>query len=443
MPAAAGLSSPAAAAAAAAATTCTSSGLGLSCTPENGTPHFPLGTSSTFQIRQLVQCGSTMFAVGHFSTVTGFDGQTKATKAYTRNNVFSFRATAPFSMTGWNPDVNGTVNSIAVGGKNCADAYLGGKFTSVHGTAVSNIAKVSTSTGQVETGFQHSANGQVETLLLAGGRLLTGGFFTAINGSTRKYYVSLSPSKGGDTGYLKLNISGHYSFSGVSENGTRVYNQQLSHAGHRVLAEGDFTSVAGKARKQIFMLWLGPHQATVTNWYSSEFNQNCYRTEPFYVRAAAWGPTDNTVFVATTGYHPNGIPVAPVSTRTGLCDAVAKFSATETSHSHSWRNYTGCDSLYSVVAGSVTVYAGGHERWASNGHGCDNAGPGAKPAPGMVGLSQSEGHVTFNPTRARGLGADDMVLTSAGLWVASDNFDNSQNCGGQPDHSGICFLSKG
>jgi hypothetical protein len=35
-----------------------------------------------------------------------------------------------------------------------------------------------------------------------------------------------------------------------------------------------------------------------------------------------------------------------------------------------------------------------------------------------------------------------MVLTSAGLWVASDNFSDgkAQMCGGQKNHGGICFL---
>lgn len=58
----------------------------------------------------------------------------------------------------------------------------------------------------------------------------------------------------------------------------------------------------------------------------------------------------------------------------------------------------------------------------------------------MEGLSPSTGLLTFNPTRGRGYGADDMLLTGAGLWIASDNFDGSNQCGGVSGHSGICFL---
>jgi hypothetical protein len=33
-----------------------------------------------------------------------------------------------------------------------------------------------------------------------------------------------------------------------------------------------------------------------------------------------------------------------------------------------------------------------------------------------------------------------MLRTSAGLRIASDNFDDSVTCGGVPGHAGICFL---
>jgi hypothetical protein len=44
------------------------------------------------------------------------------------------------------------------------------------------------------------------------------------------------------------------------------------------------------------------------------------------------------------------------------------------------------------------------------------------------------------PTRGRGLGADDMVVTTEGLWIASDNAFNTDTCGGVHGHAGICLL---
>ena len=162
---------------------------------------------SVEQVRQLVQCGSTMYAVGTFTSIK------HNSTVYTRNNVVSFGATAPYNVTSWSPNVNGIVNSIAFNGTNCADAYIGGKFTAVNGTKVANLAEVSTSgTGALVTAFGHTANGQVETLLGVSGHILAGGYYTTINGSTKKYMTSLSPTTGKDDGFISLNISGNYNF---------------------------------------------------------------------------------------------------------------------------------------------------------------------------------------------------------------------------------------
>jgi hypothetical protein len=407
----------------------------VSSTPASGTPQLNT-TGTTEQVRQLAQCGSTMYAVGSFTSIKRFS------TVYARNNAFSFGAVSPFKVTAWNPNVNGVVNSVAFSA-DCSVAYLGGQFTAVGGTAVKNIAAVSTSTGAVITTFAHSASGQVETLLRVGSHLLTGGYFTAINGSSANpYFTSLNTTTGKDDGFLHLAISGNYQFPGVSSNATRVYNQQLSHGGSLDLVEGDFTSVGGQPRQQIFMLNVSGGTATVTPWTSAEFNGSCATVEPYYVQAASWSPDDSRIYIATTGYHPYNEPTGSFP-RTGLCDAAAAFPATQASVSHLWINYTGCDSLFATAADASTVYIGGHERWASNPSGCDFAGPGAIAAPGMAGLSPATGALTFNPTRDRGLGADDMLLTSAGLWIASDNLDGSSRCGGVYGFAGICFLPYG
>ncbi len=276
-------------------------------------------TGAVEQIRQIVQCGSTMYAVGTFTSIK------HNSTVYAVNNVFSFGATAPYTVTSWAPDVNGIVNSIAFNGTDCSNAYIGGKFTAVGSTKVADLAEVSTSTGAVVTGFAHSANGQVNTLLGADGHILVGGYYTTINGSTANpYMTSLNPTTGADDGFVHLSISGNYNFPGVGSNPTRVYNQQLSNGGTLDLVMGDFTSVGGLGRQQIFMLNLATSPATVTAWTSPEWDGSqgeatpsdpthgypyeCATNEPYYIQAAAWSPDDSTVYIGTTGYHPNGWP---------------------------------------------------------------------------------------------------------------------------------------
>ena len=250
-------------------------------TPAFNTPQLA-STGTTEQVRQLAQCGNTMYAVGTFTAIT--QGGT----TFPRNNVFSFSASKPYTMTSWNPNVNGIVNGIAFS-PDCSTAYLGGKFSTIGGVAVKNIAAVSTSTGAVITGFGHNASGQVETLQYYNGHILTGGYYTSINNSSANpYMTSLNPTTGKDDGFIHLSISGNYQFPGVSDNPTRVYNQQLSHSGTLDMVEGDFTSVGGQARQQMFMLNLSGPTATVTGWTSPELNTDCNYNESFYAQAAAW-----------------------------------------------------------------------------------------------------------------------------------------------------------
>jgi hypothetical protein len=77
-----------------------------------------------------------MYAVGTFTSISGSNG------TFTRNNIFSFSDTTSFAVTSWNPNVNGTVNTIAFNNGNCSTAYIGGQFTTVGGTATKNIAAV-------------------------------------------------------------------------------------------------------------------------------------------------------------------------------------------------------------------------------------------------------------------------------------------------------------
>ena len=216
--------------------------------PAAGTPTL-VSTGMPEQVHRLVDCGGTMYAVGDFTEIS-WDGTD-----YARNNAFSFSDTAPFAVTRWNPDVHGTVDTIAFNGGNCADAYIGGQFTSAGGATATNIAEIGTSTGALVPDFRHNADGAVQTLLAAGGHLLAGGRFTRINGSTAvPYYASLNPVTGSNDGFADLDISGHYQYQGVRDNATEVYNQQLSQDGTLVLVEGDFTSAGGLARQQIFMI---------------------------------------------------------------------------------------------------------------------------------------------------------------------------------------------
>jgi hypothetical protein len=201
------------------------------------------------------------------------------------------------------------------------------------------------------------------------------------------------------------------------------------------------------------MLNLAANPVTVTAWTSPEFDGSkgnlpngyayqCWFTEPFYVRSAAWSANDSTIYLATTGFQPwNWQGSRP---RTGLCDATSAFPASHASVKHLWINYTGCDSLYAAAADPSAVYVGGHPRWLNNPDGCNHPGPGAISYRGMQALHPggapiltSAGKARYSMSRAN---ADDMLVTRAGLWIASTNRYGSDLCNGASGHAGICFL---
>jgi hypothetical protein len=387
-------------------------------------------SGSVEKVRQIVQCGTRMYAVGKFSQVRNAG----STANIVRNNAFSFSATGPYAVTTWNPNVNGQVDTVE-----CApdgSILLGGTFTTAGGQPNRNLARVNATTGASLSFAFHPAGqvAHVESVQdVAGTRhLLVGGFFTG-------FLRSVNPVTGADDGYRMPTISGNYQYPGVAANGTRIWNMTVSPDGRAVLMAGDFTSVGGQHHEQIFRLNLTSGAATVSAWAPTELETHCADSEPFYARDAGWSPDGTRIYTATTGFKVDGSPTT--GPRTGPCDAIIAYPVTQARFAgHSWINYTGCDSLYSVAADAQTVFAGGHQRWVSNPQGCDQAGPGAIAHPGLTEVSPTNGAAQPGPDRGRGVGAEDLLRTTAGLWVASDNFLGIDTCAGKSGHMGICFL---
>jgi hypothetical protein len=384
---------------------------------------------SVEQVRQIIRCGATMYAVGKFDTVKNGGSPTRLT----RHNVFAFSASAPYAVKAFDPNLGGQGQTVACAGD--GNILLGGAFSTVGGTAVKNLAKVDAVTGAVLPWSYHPS-GQVSHVEVIGGHAIVGGKFPG-------YLASVDPSSGVSDGYGLPSLSGTYVYPGVAANTTNVYNMAPSPDGTALVIAGVFTSVGGRHHEQLARLNLTPGSATVSAWTPTDLFTHCTTSEPFYAKDAAWSTDGNKIYTATTGYKPIGTSTG--SPRSGPCDAVLAYSSTQGNVTPTWTNYSGCDSFYAVTADSGVVYAAGHERWANNPKGCDAAGPGAISAPGLGFFDAGTGgYIPGSPTRGRGLGADDLLrLTSGpgqGLWIASDNAQNTQACAGQSGHMGLCYL---
>jgi hypothetical protein len=100
------------------------------------------------------------------------------------------------------------------------------------------------------------------------------------------------------------------------------------------------------------------------------------------------------------------------------------FPATQASVNPEWINQTGCDSLFTAAADSSAAYFGGHERFSMNPNACDTSVPAGTTRPAWRAqpgyrdaVRQLGGFRGVQPGPRLG----DVLVTGAGLWIASDN----------------------
>ena len=139
------------------------------------------------KVYAMAQSGGTLYIGGTFKKVTSPDGsQSVATQNVAAIDMTSGAALSTFTVTMTNGTASVLVNALGVS-PDGSTLYIGGKFDSVDGQPVSNLAAVSTATGDVMTSFTPQASSAVHTILMApSGSLYIGGSFSRLNGKPRR-----------------------------------------------------------------------------------------------------------------------------------------------------------------------------------------------------------------------------------------------------------------
>ncbi|MBI5674697.1 MAG: DUF4214 domain-containing protein, partial [Nitrospirae bacterium] len=152
---------------------------------------------------------------------------------------------------GFNPNANNAVYAIAVQGD--GKILIGGGFTTIGGTTRNRIARLNTD-GSLDTSFNPNANSGIWSIAVQGdGKILIGGGFTTIGGTTRNRIARLNANGSLDTSF-NPNANSNVNAIAVQTDG-------------KILIGGDFTNVGGTARNYIARL-------NATGGLDTSFNPN-------------------------------------------------------------------------------------------------------------------------------------------------------------------------
>lgn len=351
------------------------------------------------------RAGRTVIVGGMFDKVEN----SQRTVRYTRSHVFTFD-TGTGAVSAFAPRLNGRVWSVVGDGDS---VFVGGEFTTVNGSARPYLAKLSLSTGQLDPTFAPVlTGGRVTDLQLAGGRLLVSGAFSG-------KLVALDPVTGADTGYLAVPIEDPLRYTSRTE----VARFDVSPDGTRLVGVGNFRTVGGATRYRAFMLDLGLDAATVSPWRYTHLEKECHAAQTSanyqaYVHDVDFSPTSQFFTLASSGGHRiNGEGPGRV-----ICDSAARFSVANLAPAAPvWINYTGGDTLHSVVDTGAAVYVQGHSRWLNNPYGRDYAGAGAVSRPGGGAIHPQTGKaLAWNPDMPATRGGYGLYADQYGVWFATD-----------------------
>lgn len=382
----------------------------VSDNPVNYTPHVTNGT-----VQAIATIGSRVYVGGTFTGVTSSNQGT----SYSRRYLFAFdRQTG--AVLDFSPSLDGVVETIAPA-PDGSSLIIGGRFKTVNGTTQRSLAMLRPDGTRVTT-FGANTNGIVTKVLVRGSTLVAAGRFGKARGVTRQNLAFFNATSGAlDATDIPVTEGRTKSTGTVTK--PSVQEMDADAAGSRLVLVGNFRQVAGQLRQQVAMVDLGSR--TLSPWSTARFRNGpsgsseaypCYQKFDTQMRDVEFSPTGGFFVVVTTGG-------APDRNASSLCDTATRWETSGGAGStETWRQCTGGDTLYSVAVTTAAVYLGGHQRWLDNCGGRDSAVAGSFSAEGIGAVDPATGRAirTWNPGRTRGVGAEELVAQSEGLYVGSD-----------------------
>lgn len=174
-----------------------------------------------------------------------FGGSNLLMDASTRNNIAAFDMDDG-TLTSFDPDADGPVNSIVISGNNL---YAGGWFSFIGGDTRFFLAKLNASTGLVDDNFMPDVNDGVNVVKVFNDKLYVGGWFSLIDGWARKKIARLDTASGSvDLNWdaKVITASGSFRVNDILPTSNGIYLagkfDSLDNAKHRSIAKVNLTN---------------------------------------------------------------------------------------------------------------------------------------------------------------------------------------------------------
>jgi len=348
-------------------------------------------------------------------------GHCKAGTEVTRDDIFAYRLGTGIIDPDFVPQLNaGPAYSVLAGPHDTV--YVGGAFTTVNGLSHRGLVQLNVTPGNaskdgtVVTAFAGKVSDYVSAMALNGNALYIGGKFTSADSTKEQGDARLSAT----TGAVDTTFSMPISDSPYAGLALKVDALSLTANGQELAITGAFLDVDGQSRPRVALINTGgglKATATLADWAAPILANEC-SNEHDYVRGVDFSPDGSFLVIGTTGY------MAMPANSASVCDAAARFPTAATGNVQpTWINYSGGDSIYSVqVAGSV-VYLGGHNRWVNNECGDnDVCAPNSVLVMGLsaVDANTGLGIPWFHPLTLRGAGVTSLTTFPAGAYAGSN-----------------------
>jgi len=385
----------------------------VSADPADWTPNVLDG-----QVNAVLQVGTKVVVGGTFTQVQ----RSGSTLTLTRNYIFAFNMATGAIDTAFAPQLTGLVNDLAPG-PDGQSVFVGGSFTAVNGnTQYKKLVRLSLSNGQIVTGFRANPGAAIQHLVLRMPWLYVSGNFKTIRTVQQAALARVNP----DTGAVDPNFN--VQFIGPQNGGSLgVRRFDVSPDGSKLVAIGNFSSVAGQPRNQVAILDLSTVPVSVSSWETDLFPFAdpatgltwCISRFQSWMRAVDISPDGQYFVIVTTGGN----------RPTRMCDSASRWelSVTGPGQQPTWTNWTNGDSMFGVSISGAAVYVGGHMQWFDSPYTAVNCGRcpaptvGGVPRKGIGALDPLNGlPFSWNPGRDRGVGTFALPTTLDGLWVGSD-----------------------